>query len=67
MGTGRYRTPTPAHAPVSDSPAVNVILVGHLWEALEFLKISFDGGKNGGLERGKGRKIKQTHHGTKAK
>lgn len=34
--------------------AVNVTLAGHLWEALEFLKMSFDEDKNGGLA-GEGR------------
>jgi hypothetical protein len=38
-----------------DSTAVNVILAGHVWEALEFLEISFDEDRNGGLERGGGK------------
>lgn len=40
----------------SDGTAVSAVLLRHLWEPLEFQKISFDGDKNGGLERGKGGK-----------
>lgn len=39
----------PPHGPHTAQTAVNVTPAGHLWEALEFLKISFDEGKNGRL------------------
>ena len=56
------------HPQASDRAAVNVILDGHLWEALELLTICFDGDENGGLERGKGEKpANGTNPGTKAR
>lgn len=52
----------------SDTAAVNVILDGHLWEALELLTICFDGDENRGLERGKGETpTNGTNPGTKAR
>lgn len=42
------------HGPHTAQTAVNVNPAGHLWEALEFLKISFDEGKNGRLGGGEG-------------
>lgn len=47
------------HGPHTAQTAVNVNPAGHLWEALEFLKISFDEGKNGRLGGG-GRVAKQS-------
>lgn len=44
----------PPHGPHTAQTAVNVTLAGHLWEALDFLEMSFDEDKNGGLA-GEGR------------
>lgn len=39
----------PPHGPHTAQTAVSVTPAGHLWEALEVLRTSFDEDKNGGL------------------